>query len=206
MLRYNIQAFTKDHLNAESTPELYGQPEFVPWGFYDTRDMTTGFSALSFYAATSNDIAVTNLQNPNTMPANNYFRPFAYTLDWLITATSNTSSGATPIVDDLLAIQARCIFQFNISNKLYIQVPISALHASGGVYVSYQLGTPTGSGLGNFGMNWMPDGGYWTNGAWVLSPLNNFTCQVIAGTTTPTLVATRSARVTMWGPLARRVL
>ncbi len=208
MIRYTIKAFTRAELDQDAQPELYGQPEFIPWGYYDSQDFTTAFGSVSFFASTSSDVTITNMTQAGAMPADQYFRPFCFTLDWLIAATSQASSAAPVIADDLLAIQngARSIFNFSISNKLYCQVPIHALHSSGGVYVSYQLGTPTGSGLGNYAMNWYPDGGYWVNGAFVLSPRNSFTCNVQPQASSATLGATRKGRITMWGPLGRRVL
>lgn len=208
MIRYNVKAFTRQQLDQDAQPELYGQPEFIPWGYYDSQDFVTSFGSVSFFASTNSDPTITNMTQAGAMPADQYFRPFCFTLDWLIGATSITSSGAVPIVDDLLGIQntARSIFYFSISNKLYCQVGLHALHSSGGIYVSYQTGNPTGSGLGNYGMNWFPDGGYWVNGAFVLSPRNSFTCAITPAAASVALSSTRKGRVTMWGPLGRRVL
>ena len=208
MIRYTVKAYTRAELDQDAQPELYGQPEFIPWGYYDSQNFVTAYGSVSFFATTNADSTITNMTQAGAMPADQYFRPFCFTLDWLIGATIQASSAAATIADDLLGIQntARSIFTFNISNKLYVQVPIHALHSSGGVYVSYQLGTPTGSGIGNYAMNWYPDGGYWVNGAFVLSPRNSFTCAIAPAAASVTLNATRMGRVTMWGPLGRRVL
>lgn len=208
MLAYDIKPYTRQELDADATPERYGQPEFIPWGFYDRQSLASNAASLAFFAATNADITISNQQSPaGSMPAQNYFRPFAFTLDFIIGATSQASSGAPVIIDDLLAIQntARAIFQMKISNKEYVTVPVHALHATGGIYASYQLGTPTASGLGNYGMNWMPTGGYWVNGAFILCPLNSFTVQLLT-TGSFTLGSSRLIGINMWGPLGRRVL
>jgi hypothetical protein len=206
MIKYPVNVFSKQQLEMQSKPDQYNQPEFIPWGWYDSQDFATLWTQVSFFAATNNDPTITNIEQANTFAADQYFRPYCLTLDWLITATSVTSSAANPIVDDLLQIQngARAIFYLLISQKRYVQIPIHALHASGGIYVSYQTGTPTGSGLGNYGMNWMPDGGYWVNGAMVFGPRMTFGCSVQG--VAAALVSTRKGRITFHGSLARRAL
>lgn len=206
-IRYEVKAYPKAVLDASAKPEVYNQPEFLPWAWYDSQNIASNAGQTSFFAATNNDSTITNIQIANTFSADQYFRPFCITLDWLIGATYQGSSGAAQIVDDLLALQNtwRGIFYLRISAKDYAQVPIHALHASGGIYVSALAGTPSGSNILNYGMNWMPDGGYWINGAIVFAPLMNFQC-FLQGTGTVTLNATRMTRISFHGSLSRRVL
>lgn len=206
-IRYEVKAYPKAVLDSQAKPEVFNQPEFIPWVWYDTQNIATNQGQLSFFASTNNDTTITNIQIANTFSADQYFRPFCITLDWLIGATYQGSSGAANIVDDLLAIQNawRGIFYLRISAKDYAQVPMHALHASGGIYVSALLGTVS-SGILNYGMNWMPDGGYWINGAIVFAPLMNFQC-FLQGTGSLTLNASpRSTRISFHGSLSRRVL
>lgn len=206
-IKYPVQVFSKQQLQAQSQPDQYNQPEFIPWVWYDSQNFASNFGPVSFFAATSNDPTICNIQQANTFAADQYFRPFCITLDWLIGATYQGSSGAANIVDDLLGIQntARTIFYLTLSQKLYVQAPIHCLHASGGVYVNYQLGTPTGSNIANYAMNWMPDGGYWINGSIVFGPRMTFQSYA-QGTGTVTLNATRLGRISFHGSLARRAL
>lgn len=203
---FPIKAYTKQQLDMDSRPSDFNQPEFIPWVWYDSQDFATLWTTITFFAVPSSDPTLSNIEQANTFSADQYFRTFAITLDWLIGATSQASSGAPVIVDDLLTIQntARAIFNLQLSQKKYAQVPLHAIHSSGGIYVNYQLGTPTGSGIGNYAMNWNPDGGYNMGGSVVFGPRQTFGC-TITGVSTA-LGATRKGRLSLHGVLARRVL
>ncbi len=207
MIRFPLEVMSKQDLEKRSKPQEYNQPEFIPWTWYNQQNFATNFGPISFFAQTDTDPTITNIEQANTFAADQYFRPYCITLDWIIGATTIASSATATIVDDLLGIMntARAIFYLEISQKRYAQAPIHCLHASGGVYVNYQVGTPSGSGLGNYAMNWMPDGAYWVNGSMVFGPRMTFKCYV-QGTGTVTLNATRAGRITFHGSLARRAL
>ena len=205
-LKYPILPYSEEQLIQASKPGSLGQPEIIPWVWYDSQNFATLWTNVSFFSAPNADPTVCNIEQANTFAADQWFRTFAITLDWLIGATSQASSGAPVLVDDLLTIQNTCraIFNLKLSQKIYCQVPIHALHSSGGIYVNYQLGTPTGSGLGNYAMNWTPDGCYNMGGSVVFGPRQTFQCAVTGVSTA--LGATRMGRISFHGPLARRVL
>jgi hypothetical protein len=202
---YPIKAYTQQQLEQDARPGNATQPESIPWTWFDSQNFATNFGTVTFFAAPQTDPTLGNIEQANTFSADQWFRLFAVTLDWLIGASSR-SSGAPAIVDDLLAIQntARAIWNLKLSQKQYANVPIHALHASGGIYVNYQLGTPTASGVDNYAMNWMPDGGYNYGGALVFGPRQTFSSTIFG--TTVTLNATRMGRMTFHGVLSRRVL
>lgn len=204
-VRFPIVAYTYDQLNADAKPGSATQPESIPYTFYDSQDFATLWTNATFFATVQTDPTLGNIQQANTLSAEQYFRLWAITLDWLIGATSQASSGAPVIVDDLLTIMntARAIVNMTIAMKSYIQSPIHAFHSSGGIFVPYQLGTPTGSGLGNYGQNWYPDGGYNVGGAIVLPPRQTFQFTVQGVSTA--LGATRKGRFTLHGVLSRPV-
>lgn len=204
-VRYPVRPYSYAELDRDSRPGNATQPETIPWVWYDSQDFASLWTNVAFFASTSNDATISNISVANQFSAEQYFRLFAVTLDWLISATTQASSGAATIVDDLLQIQngSRAIFNLSIMQKIYCQVPIHALHSSGGVYVNYQLGTPTGSGIGNYAMNWNPDGGYDVGGAIVFPPKQVFACSVSG--TAAALNATRKGRVSFHGPLSRPV-
>ena len=204
-VRYPIVAYTYDQLNADARPGNSSQPESIPYTFFDQQNFATLWTNVNFFAAVPTDPTLGNIQQANTLSAEQYFRLFAITLDWIISATSQSSSGAPTIIDDLLQIMngSRALVVVNIAMKQYVNTPIHNFHSSGGINVQYQLGTPTGSALGNYAQNWYPDGGYNIGGAIVLPPKQTFQFSVQG--VAAALVATRAGRFTLHGVLSRPV-
>lgn len=204
-IKFQVTALDYQQLKRDANAVSANQPETIPWPWYDSQDFASNWTNVTFYSSPQSDPTLGNIQQANTLSADQYFRVFAITLDWLI-APSSRSSGAPAIVDDLIIIQnsARALFNFSMSQKQYAQTPIHNLHSSGGIFVNYQLGTPAGSGVDNYAMNWMPDGGWWVGGAWVLGPRQSFQCWIQG--VAAALTATRKGRITMHGALSRKVL
>lgn len=204
-VRFEVKAFTYDQLKRDANPATVNQPETIPWVWWDSQDITTNFGTVYFFASTSNDPTIANIQQANTLSADQYFRVFAVTADFLIGA-SGTSSTAPLIVDDLLGIQntARTFFRFDMNQKQYANTPLTCLHSSGGIFVNLQLGTPTASGLTVAAQNWAPDGGWWVGGSWVLPPRQTFQSWLQGAAVT--LNATRKTRISLHGALSRKVL
>lgn len=204
-VRFAIVPKSYAQLAAAASPASATQPEAIPFTFFDSQDFASLWTNVSFFQTIQTDPTLGNIQTAGTLSADQYFKLEAVTLDWLIAATTQASSGAPTIVDDLLQIMngARAIVNMSMAMKSYIQAPIHGFHSSGGINVQYQLGTPTGSQLGNYAQNWYPDGGYNVGGAQVLPPRQTFQFNVIG--VAAALVATRKGRFTMWGTLYRKV-
>ena len=202
-----IQVIPRDYatLAQMAAPANSQQPESIVFTFFDNEDFATNYGTVNFFQAIQADPTKGNIQTAGTLSADQYFQLQAITLDWIITKTDQSSSGAPTIVDDLLLIMngSRAIVNMTMAMKTYIQCPIHAFHSSGGIDVAYQLGTPTGSALGNYAQNWYPDGGYWVGGSQVLPPRQTFSFSVIGAAVT--LTTTRTGRFTMWGTLYRKV-
>lgn len=206
-VKFPIKPFTYQQLGSAANPSTTNQPESIGFIFYDSQDFASNFSPVSFFTAVQSDVTLGNIQVANSLSADQYFQLWAITLDWLIGATTIASSAAATIVDDLLGIYntARAIATLAMSYKTMLQAPIHNFHSSGNVYVNFQLGTPSGSGIGNYASSWMPDGGHNVGGSIILAPRQVFTFQ-IAGTGTVTLNATRKGRISFHGVLARKVV
>ena len=204
-VRFRIVPKTYAQLAAQASPASSTQPEAIPFTFFDQENFATNWTNVAFFSVVQTDPTLGNIQQQNTLSADQYFQLEAVTLDWIISATSQASSGAPQIVDDLLSIMngARAIVNMSMAMKIYIQTPMHAFHASGGVSVQYQLGQPSGSNLGNYAQNWYPDGGYNIGGAVLLPPRQTFTFNVIG--VASALTNTRAGRFTMWGTLYRKV-
>jgi len=199
-VRFPVTAYTYDQLNTDSRPGSASAPESIPYVWYDSQNFATLWTTIAFFAVPSNDPTISNIEQANTFSAEQYFRLWAVTLDWLISATV-ASSGAAPVVDDLLQIQngARAILNLAIAQKKYLQVPIHAVHSSGGIFVNFQVGAVDRQ----YGMNWMPDGGYNVGGAIVFPPKQTFICTITG--VAAALVATRMGRLSLHGVLSRPV-
>jgi hypothetical protein len=204
-VRFRIVPKTYAALAAAASPASSTQPEAIPFVFFDQENFATNWTNVAFFSTVQTDPTLGNIQQQNTLSADQYFQLEAITLDWIISATSQSSSGAPTIIDDILSIMngARAIVNLQMAMKVYVQTPMHAFHSSGGVNVQYMLGTPTGSALGNYAQNWYPDGGYNIGGAVVLPPRQTFTFNVIG--VASALVATRAGRFSMWGTLYRKV-
>lgn len=204
-VRYPVNPQTYQALAAAGSAASANQPEVVPYVFYDSQDFASNWTSVAFFASTSSDATISNIEQPNTISAEQFFNIWAITLDWLIAATAVTAAGAASIVDDLAQIQAgaRAIFNMQISQKKYLQVPIHALHSSGGINATI-VGSTTANSMTNYAQNWYPDGGYNIGGALLLPPKQTF--QVTVTGVAATLVATRKGRISMHGPLFRRVV
>lgn len=205
-VRFRIVPRDYSTLAQMASPATSTQPEAIPFTFFDNENFASGWSNITFFQTIQSDPTLGNIQTAGTLSADQYFQLEAITLDWIIGASSQASSGAPTIVDDLLSVMntARAIVVMQMAMKVYVQAPIHGFHSSGGINVAYQLGTPTGSALGNYAQNWYPDGGYNVGGAQVLPPRQTFQFNVI-GNATNTLNATRAGRFTMWGTLYRKV-
>jgi hypothetical protein len=204
-VRFPIVAYTYDQLNADARPGNAQYPESIPYTFFDQQNLASAWTNATYFASVQTDPTLGNIQQANTLSAEQYFRLFAVTFDFIITAT-NTSSTAPLMIDDLLSIlnSSRALVLMTIAMKSYINTPLHNFHSSGGIFVPFQLGTPTASGLAVYGQNWYPDGGYNIGGAIVLPPKQtfSFTMQGASGTT---LNATRATRFTLHGVLSRPV-
>lgn len=205
-VRFLLKTRTYDQLKALSAPATSTQPEAIPFTFWDQQNIASNAATTSYFATVQTDPTLGNIQQQNTLSADQYFQLEAATFDWIIGATSQASSGAPQIVDDLLALlnTGRAFVNMQMAMKQYVQTPLHCFHSSGGISVQYQLGTPTGSALGNYAQNWYPDGGYNIGGSIMLPPRQTFTWNLQTNGSF-TLNATRATRFTLWGTLYRKV-
>ena len=206
-VRFRIVARTKAYLDANSSASNSTQPEAIPYTFFDQQNFATLWTGVSFFSNVQADPTLGNIQQQNTLSADQYFQLEAITLDWIISATALSTSGVGPaIVDDLLQILngARGKFVMQLAMKTYIDTPFHCFHSSGGINVQYQVGQPAANAIGNYAQNWYPDGGYNIGGSIILPPRQTFT--FVAVGVAAALSTTRAGRVTMWGTLYRKVV
>jgi hypothetical protein len=205
-VRFPIVAYTYDELNRDARPGSAQYPESIPYTFYDQQDLASAWANATFFATVRTDPTLGNIQQANTLSAEQYFRLHAVTADFIVTASTTSSSLVNPLLDDIVSIfnTSRALVNMSIAMKTYIQTPLNCFHASGGINAQFQLGAPQGSAIMAYIQNWYPDGGYNIGGAIVLPPKQTFSFSMQAATGA-TLTATRAIRFTLWGVLSRPV-
>ena len=203
---FPVVAYTYDELNRDARPGTATYPESIPYTFFDQQNLASAWATATYFATVQTDPTLGNIQQSNTLSAEQYFRLWAVTADFIIAASGASSSIANPIVDDVISVfnSSRALVKMSIAMKDYINTPLTCFHSSGGIFVPYQLGTPQGTNLTTYAQNWWPDGGYNIGGAIVLPPKQTFSFTLTAATGA-TLTATRALRITLFGILSRPV-
>ena len=208
MLRIQAVARSAEELRKISNPNDASQPESIPWVYYDTQNLVSASAAsISFFAVTNPDRTITNLEQAGTIPDPYYFEIEAFNLDYMVrpSAGGNTAVGT---LDDLaqFLFTSRATLEFFIAGKLYLRLPVTYIHASGGPNSPAVVGTLTAPNFISFAVNGIVDGGFYVGKKIVLPPKQSFQTQIILGAA-PTLVTTPAPlRLNMAGVLHRRVL
>jgi hypothetical protein len=129
---------TYEELKRGITPMLPGQPEMIPWVWYDKQTFTSGTTTeLEFFTVVQSNKANGNMEAAGQIPAPMFFDLYHLgvafqlgTLDVAIPA-AGTVAGA---VNDLVNLCYRGIVELQIAQKVYYRAPIFMCPAGGGVY------------------------------------------------------------------------
>ena len=212
MPKVPIKPQTYGRLVAESRPSLPGQPETIPWVFYDSQEFISGTTTqLRFFSVTATDRSISNMVNAGQIPDPQFFTWYYWGCDVLLrpssTVVANSNLGA---IDDIaqLTLSGRGTATFTLSDKVYGPFPLSFLHTSGG---------PLGFGWGSFpggavpgesaqyANNGVMDGGYAWNGAILISPKEGFFIDLNWPAALTLDAGNTFLRVWMYGQLSRKV-
>lgn len=206
MLPIRIKAYTKAELEAIANPVLANQPEALIWTYYDTQSAVSGLTQLTFFSAVQANIANGNLEIAGTIAAPKYFQVWSVGFDVQADIANIAAVDQSGPLRDIqrLTMQAGGALQVVVSQKTYIQVPVSFLHASGGTY-GFGVATLAASNGVQWGTNGPNDGGYYQAGALVLPPQQPFQA-AITYPAAVTLFATTNTKLWMYGVLFRKVL
>ncbi len=204
-------ALSKQQLDAIANPTFANQPEVVPWQLYDTQSVANAAAGPFVYYQTINaDKTLSNMEGPGQLPDPQYLIVQYVAADVLqiptVTAQASEPAGAISNIENLLKT-ARATFEFNMSNKRYGPFSLTMTAATGGATgFGYGYGTSAnGTGV-QWGNNGVPGtGGYPFSGALVIPPKIGFDITVRLAVAA-TLTATVNLRISMVGPLYRRVL
>lgn len=202
---------TRAQLEDMANPQMANQPEVVPWALYDTQPIATGSAnPLVFYQTINGDKTLSNMEGPGQLPDPQYLIVQYVACDFLQAPTNSDGTAvnaALANVENVLKT-ARATFEFNMSNKRYGPFPLTFCHSTGGATGSFYAGG-TLAALINSGTvnNGIPgSGGFPFSGAIVIPPKIGFDITVRFGVA-PTIVGgPMNCRISLVGPLYRRVL
>lgn len=182
MIGQPIIARDRQELNNLAFPVEAGQPEAVPWIFYDTQTYTSAVTTtLTFFGAAQADRTLSNLNQGGQLPEPQYFEIYNLGFDVINDGSAVVGVTEVGIADDIqkLMLVGRPIFNLEIANKNYGNFPLSALHTSGGVWTAIAAGNTAATGNIQFANNSVPDGGWNWFGGVVIPPKQNFSITLV---------------------------
>ena len=133
--QWKKQVKTIQELSAGITPLMPGQPERIPWTWFDTLTYTSGSTVtLDFFQAVNADKNLSNMVAAGQIPSPQFFDLYQCSIAYLIPVTSSgivaapTATGAVTDVRNLSNGAAN----FQVASKDYWQGPQFALPCGGG--------------------------------------------------------------------------
>lgn len=207
MVKVPVRPQTFGKLHAESRPSLPGQPEAIPWVFYDTQTYISGTTTeLTFFQVTNVDRTISNMPNAGQLPDPQYFQWYYWGCDILLDASVDTGNDEAGAIDDVakLLFTGRGIATFTLSDKVYGPFPQSFLHASGGPtgFASSTFTPPVSIQYANNGVF---DGGFSWGGAITISPKEGFVHRLNWSAAQTLQAGNTDIRLWMLGLLSRKV-
>lgn len=204
---------TRDELELLANPVNAGQPEVVPWQLYDTQNLTNASAApLVFFQSINADKTLSNMEGPGQLPDPQYLIVQYIAVDFLQTATTTAitatdNNAAVANLSNVLATN-RASIEFNMSNKRYGPFSLTMCHSTGGITGSlFGVGTLAAAVSGGVVNNGIPgSGGFPFSGALVIPPKIGFDITIRFAAALTIVGGPIPLRVSLVGPLYRRVL
>lgn len=212
--QWKKQVKTIQELSAGITPLMPGQPERIPWTWFDTLGYVSGTTVtLEFFQAVNADKNLSNMVAAGQIPSPQFFDLYQCSIAYLIPVTSSgaiaapTATGAVTDVRNLSNGAAT----FQVASKDYWQGPQLALPCGGGpdaqvaIAGTYAAGTQVQKEFAN---NGVPDlrnrYSFW--GDITLPHNQNFSWKLTWSAPITLLAGNSNIKVWMDGYLYRRVL
>lgn len=206
-LRFPVKNMTVQELTQRTSPAAVpgGNTESYPTVFYDTQTyLAAGSNQLTFFQNTNADATLSNMEAAGSFPDPKFWQLWGVTLTPLLPV----SDAAVPTAwrdMERLVLTGRPILTLTISDKNYGPIPITFVHASGGVTgFGYQVAAVAATAI-QYANNGTFDGGYCYAGAILIPPKVNFNWTIRWGN--PQAVAADTLlRLEMNGVIHRRIL
>lgn len=219
MPRIAIPVLGYDDLVQSANPRSAAVPESIPWWFYDTQTYTsTATTQLTFFAATTGNRDLSNLESGGQIPDPNFFAVHYINADFMQNAAGTpytttagigaavTNASALNDVGELL-LSGRARFTLTISDKRYGPWPLSVTGGTGAALGFSAIAGLSGAGnaqRSDFGYNALT-GGAFIGGKIMIPPKVGFSV-VVDWPAALTLTGDYRVRLTMYGVYYRRIL
>lgn len=212
--QWRKQVKTIQELSAGITPLMPGQPERIPWTWFDTLTYTSGTTTtLDFFQSVNADKNLSNMVAAGQIPSPQFFDLYQCSIAYLIPVTSSgivAAPTATGAVTDVRNLSNGAV-NFQVASKDYWQGPQLALPCGGGpeavVSISGTYAAPN-QVQKEFANNGIPDlrnrYSFW--GDITLPHNQNFLWRLTWSAPITLLAGNTSVKVWMDGYLYRRVL
>lgn len=182
-----------------------GQSEAIRWVAFDTQTyLQAGSATLNFFQAVNADQTISNMQQPGSFPDPQYMEIYQISCDVLLPATVVAAPAAFADMINLIMV-GRPLLSLIISDKRYVQVPLSFCHASGGAQAFGYNSAAVAAVAHEFANNGIFDGGFWIDGSITIPPKVGFQVRIDWGNAQAVLANTL-IRINLDGVLHRRVL
>lgn len=213
-LQHPNKVKTLAELSAGITPLIPGQPERIPWTWYDTQTYTSGTTVvLDFFQSVNADKNLSNMVAAGQIPNPQFFDLYQASVSYLIPITSSGLVAAPTATGAITDVRNLCngAVLFQVANKDYFQGSQFMLPCGGGPEVALaSTGTFAAPNIAQhqFANNGIPDlrnrYSFW--GDITLPPTQNFLWRLTWSAALTLLAGNSAIRVWMDGYLYRRVL
>jgi len=152
-LQHTKHVKTLQELAAGITPLIPGQPERIPWTWFDTQTYTTAVtSQLDFFQSVNADKVLSNMVAAGQIPSPQYFDLYQCSIAYLTPvsiAAAGAVANANGAINDVRNLSNGSA-SFQVANKDYWQGPQFALPCGGGPYTDMSLAGTYTAGQGQF--------------------------------------------------------
>lgn len=122
-------------LTAGITPMLPGQPERIPWTWFDTQTYVSGTTTrLDFFQSVNSDKSLSNMVAAGQIPAPQFFDLYHCSISYLVPFSSVAAAAAIAVTGALNDVDrlTQGAAEFQVASKSYWQGPQLALPCGGG--------------------------------------------------------------------------
>jgi len=203
-MRFPVKALTRGQLEAIAYPQSAGQPEAIPWVFYDTRSYVSAATQQLTFFQTTQAGDLSNMQAAGQLPDPQWFQAYYFTLD-VLNRPSQTADN-TGSLDDLvqLLLAGRGRWLLTLQDKQYGPFPLSTLGSSSELRAAISSDGAAAANAFQYGSA-DPDGTFCWDGSLVIPPKVGFNIQLVWPAALTLEEGDTNLRFNMHGTLYRSV-
>jgi hypothetical protein len=140
---------TIQDLTAGITPMLPGQPERIPWTWFDTQSYVSGTTTrLDFFQAVNADKTLSNMVAAGQIPSPQFFDLYHCSIAYLVPFSAVAAAAALAVTGALNDVDrlSQGAASFEVANKAYWQGPQLSLPCGGGPVPFFSLASAEAAG------------------------------------------------------------